>query len=194
MTQRNTFKVRLKKENKDGQLITYKLKFIDSSRFMNKTLSDIVDNLSEINKQECIKCRERQNESIDCKHTDYANKKLINKCVECKNISYKPIASLIERFSSTYQFCSGDSNKPVLLLRKGVYPYEYTDDWDKFKETQLSLMRAFYNALNQTDITKEDYEHAQNVWNTFNIKDNQTHYYSQTYLKSLDKHVREYIS
>ena len=26
-----------------------------------------------------------------------------------------------------------------LLNRKGIYPYEYMDDWDKFKETALPL-------------------------------------------------------
>ena len=51
MTQRNTFKIPLMKENKDVKFITYKLKFIDSFRFMNRSLSDLVDNLSEINKQ-----------------------------------------------------------------------------------------------------------------------------------------------
>ena len=50
------------------------------------------------------------------------------------------------------------------------YPYDWTDDWDRFKETQLPLMKDFYNTLNQTDISKEDYEHAQKVWNTLNIK------------------------
>ena len=45
MTQRNTFKIPLMNENKDVKFITYKLKFIDSFRFMNRSLSDLVDNL-----------------------------------------------------------------------------------------------------------------------------------------------------
>ena len=105
-----TFKIQLKKEIKDGRFITFKLKFIDSFRFMNRSLSDLVDNLSEINKQECIKCKERKNESIDCKHIGYADNRLIYRCVECKNISCKPIRSLIERFPCTYQLCGGDNN------------------------------------------------------------------------------------
>ena len=48
-----TFKVQLKKENEDDKLITCKLKFIESIRFMDRSLSDITDNLSELNKQEC---------------------------------------------------------------------------------------------------------------------------------------------
>ena len=140
-----TFKIPLKKENEDRKFITYKLKFIDSFRFMNRSLSDLVDNLSEINKQQCLKCKEIKNQSIDCKLIVYANNRLIYKCVECKNKSYKPIAPLIERFPSTYQFCGGDNNEFVLLLRKGVYPYDCTDDWDRFKETQLPLMEDFHN-------------------------------------------------
>ena len=92
------------------------------------------------------------------------------KCNKCKNKSYKPITSLIERFPSTYQFCNDDNNKFALLLEKGVYPYDYTDDWKRFKETQLPLMKDFHDSLNKTDITEEDYKHAQKLWNTFNIK------------------------
>ena len=135
-----TFSVPIKKENKDDKLITLKLKFIDSFRLMNRSLSDLVDNLSEINIQECIKCKESKNESVKCKHVGYENNRLIYKCIKCKNKSYKPITPLIERFRSTYQFCNGDNNKFALLLRKGVYPYDYTDDWKIFKETQLPLM------------------------------------------------------
>ena len=55
-----TFSVPLKKENDDGKIITYKLKFIDSYRFMQSSLSKLVDNLSEVYDRECTKCRERK--------------------------------------------------------------------------------------------------------------------------------------
>ena len=41
-----TFKVSLRKENKDGKLITFKLKFIHSVRFMKNSLSDLAANRS----------------------------------------------------------------------------------------------------------------------------------------------------
>ena len=49
-----TFSVSLRKED-DGK-ITYKLKFIDSYRFMQSKLSDLVDNLSGVYDKECKKC------------------------------------------------------------------------------------------------------------------------------------------
>ena len=44
---------------------------------------------------------------------------------------------LKEQFLNTYKFSDHDNNKFTLLLRKGVYPYEYMDDWEKFNETSL---------------------------------------------------------
>ena len=44
---------------------------------------------------------------------------------------YKSINELIKTFPRIYQFCNGDLNKFVLLLRKCVYPYEYMDSWKK---------------------------------------------------------------
>ena len=36
---------------------------------------------------------------------------------------------LINKFANTYKFSNGDTNKFILLLRKGVYRYEYKDSW-----------------------------------------------------------------
>ena len=42
--------------------------------------------------------------------------------------------------------------------------------FDKFKETNLPTKEQFYNKTNKESITEDNYKHAQNVWNTFNIK------------------------
>ena len=42
-----------------------------------------------------------------------------------------------------YQFCNGDINEFVLLLRKGVYLYEQMDSWERFNETSLLDKKAF---------------------------------------------------
>ena len=82
----------------------------------------------------------------------------------------KIIEGLIKKFSSIYQFCNGDLNKFILLLQKGVYPYEYMDSWEKFDETTLPPKEAFYSNLNLEDISDEDYAHAQKVWDVFELK------------------------
>ena len=77
---------------------------------------------------------------------------------------------LIESFPSIYQFSNGDLNEFVLLLRKGVYPYEYMDNWEKFDETMLPPKKAFHSNLNLENISDENYAHAQKVWDVFKIK------------------------
>ena len=61
-------------------------------------------------------------------------------------------------------------DKLSLLTRKGVYPYEYMNSLEKLKETQLPSREAFYSRLNGVGINDEDYEHAQEVWETFEMK------------------------
>ena len=58
-----------------------------------------------------------------------------------------------------------------MLTRKGVYPYEYVNSWDRFNETQLPPIDAFYSNLNMSLISEEDYQHAQRVWKEFGICD-----------------------
>ena len=57
-----------------------------------------------------------------------------------------------------------------LLFRKGVYPYEYMDSWERFDETELPPIEKFYSSLTDSNISAEDYEHAIKVWNTFKCK------------------------
>ena len=71
------------------------------------------------------------------------------------------------KVSKIYQFCKGDLNKFVLLLRKGVYPYDYMDSWERFNETSFPDKKYFYSELNLEDITDKDYSHAQKVFEEF---------------------------
>ena len=57
-----------------------------------------------------------------------------------------------------------------MLLRKGVYPYEYMDRWEKFNETSIPDKEAFYSELNKEGISNADYAHSQKVWKVFLIK------------------------
>ena len=68
------------------------------------------------------------------------------------------------------------------LTKKGVYPYDYVSSIDKFSETQLPQKAEFYSKLNNEDMSDEDYQHAQNVWKTFNCKTIKD--YHDLYLKS----------
>jgi len=57
-----------------------------------------------------------------------------------------------------------------LLLRKGIYPYEYMDSWDKFEERQLPSIEDFHSTLTGQGVTEEEYQHAQRVWNTLGMR------------------------
>ena len=56
------------------------------------------------------------------------------------------------------------------MLRKGVYPYEYVDNWEKFDETSLPNKEDFYSNLNMEDINDIDYRHANNVFKRFELE------------------------
>ena len=67
-------------------------------------------------------------------------------------------------------FSNNDINKFILLLRKGVYPYEYMNNWGKFNERKLPQKEEFYSNLNLEDITDADLMHSKRVCKDFEIK------------------------
>ena len=85
-----------------------------------------------------------------------------------------------EKFQVTGRYI--DPEKLPLLLRKGVYPYDYMDSFQKFQDRQLPPKEAFYSILQDQPVADDDYTHAQNVWNTFQIANMGE--YHDLYLKS----------
>ena len=140
-----TFSIPISKELDNSKTITYRLKFIDSFRFMSTSLSSVIDNLREIYKKECIGYKERIIIKSACNFIGLKNNKLNYKCKECKKRWLKPVNGLIKKFPNIHKFCNEDINKFVLLLRKGVYPYEYMDSWERFDETSLPDKKTFYS-------------------------------------------------
>ena len=48
------------------------------------------------------------------------------------------------------------------MKQKGVYPYDYIDNFEKFNDTKLPSK--------DEHITVEDYKHVQTIWKTFKLK------------------------
>ena len=117
----------------DGKMhnITFEIRFIDSFKFLQTSLSNLVSNLQQ---------------------SDFTNTK--------------------KRFKHNTE----------LITRKGVYPYDYVSNLKKFSETQLPPKQEFYSKLNDEEISDEDYQHALNVFQTFNCKSIKD--YHDLYLKS----------
>ena len=61
-----------------------------------------------------------------------------------------------------FRFFNG-IDKFLLLLTKGIYPYYFMDDWEKFHEMSLLEKEEFYSNLNIENITDSVYNHAKRI-------------------------------
>ena len=66
--------------------------------------------------------------------------------------------------------------------QKKEYIHDYMNGIEKFSETQLPPKKEFYSKLNDCGISDEDYEHAQKIWQEFEIQNLGD--YHDLYLKS----------
>ena len=119
--------------------MSYKIKFIDSSRFMVTSLSKLVNNLIEgIHKIKCWSC--------DCflEYERVNNNLLKYKCLSRnKDHSRKLDEKFKKRFKNTFKLPNNDINKFFLLSRKGIYPCQYMDSWKRFDEKSLPDKNLF---------------------------------------------------
>ena len=149
---------------------------------MASSLSNLVNNISQgIHRVKCKfghddkKCETcgTKYKYRDCflEYTSFKDDLIEQKCLCCnKNYHRKFDQKLKEQFFNTYKCSDHDNNKFVLLLRKGVYPYEYMVDWEKFNETLLLEKENFHSHLSIEDVTDADYAHAKRVCKNFEIK------------------------
>ena len=86
------------------------------------------------------------------------------KCLSCnKDYSNKLGEELKKKFKNKFTSSNNDINKFILLLRKGVYPYQYIDDFEKLIETTLAKKEEFYSRIYNLyieEITDADYMHG----------------------------------
>ena len=150
------------------------LTFIDSFQFMGSSLEKLVKNITK-----CDKCKTCKPD--DCMKLNINYKAYIpcGECQNCKNIDKDCINPKYDELKYTSKIFK--DNKLDLMARKGVYPYDYMDSFEKFN-SPLPKKEEFFSILNNKHISNEDYEHAKNVWNTFNLKNMGE--YHDLYLKS----------
>ena len=76
----------------------------------------------------------------------------------------------LKKFKNTFKFSNKDNNNIILLLRKGIYLYEYIDEWEMFSETTFPTKEDFYNNLNMKNTTDSGYTYAKRFCKHFESK------------------------
>ena len=160
------------------------LTFLDSFQFMSSGLDKLVKNITKCGKCNTCKPDKCMKLNINNKNKTSQHKSSIP-CGECKNCKKNDddekycINPNYDKLKYTSEIFK--DKKLDLMARKGVYPYDYMDSFEKFN-SPLPKKEEFFSILNNKHISNEDYEHAKNVWNTFNLKNMGE--YHDLYLKS----------
>jgi hypothetical protein len=83
---------------------------------------------------------------------------------DCKSVEDK--RKIFKNVSEYFK----DDNEFDMMTRKGVYPYDYITDYDKFKVKKFPHIDAFNSELNNSKCSMKDYDYAKKVWSVFNCK------------------------
>lgn len=146
---------------------TYELRFLDSFRLLPASLDTLSSNVL---KEDKNKFR------LLMKYTTEKEQEAIFWDEKVENTS--EILVLDKNFDHKYKTTTSIEIKPRI---KGIYPYEFTDSWEKFNHTKLLNKSDFYDNLNQKSISNQEYEQYVKVWNAIggNLGN-----YSDLYLKT----------
>ena len=134
---------------------------------MASSLSCLADNLTKgLYKVKCTDIKS------NLKYIATKNNIAIFKCVDSNKNHEKGFnKDLAKRFESTYRFSDIDIISTfILMLQKGVCPYDYMGSLQKVNELTLPEKKEFYSNINIEGITDLDYEHAKKVWKDLKLK------------------------
>ena len=151
-----TFSITIMHKRAEKSQYLCNVRFIDRNKVMQGSLDSHVNNLSELNVCNCLN---KSEQNIKIKYDNY----IYTRCKTCTKRSKQLITSLKDKFPNLYQLSEGNVKTFIILLKKGIYPYEYMDNWNKFEEIELPSIDKFYSNLYLKNITKNEYKHAQNV-------------------------------
>ncbi|XP_048583266.1 uncharacterized protein LOC116615318 [Nematostella vectensis] len=144
------------------------IRFIDSFRFMATSLDSLVGDLTKCGK--CEVCKPGDCVRRYVKDGRVVRFEGIGRCDRCKNCllaESRCLSPTDKNIAEAKKYFGGTVD---MMLRKGVFPYDWFDDIGKLDATQLPPKEAFYFRLNDTDISEEDYQHAREVWEAFEMK------------------------
>lgn len=137
--------------------VEMELLFIDSFRFMADSLDALSKNLTS---DKCNNCetQEKNGRKYRCNECIRVDKECAHKCQDCYSLTLVKAQQNCHNLRKIYK-----DKQLELLIRKGVYPHDWVDSIAKLDETQLPSNEVFYSRLNNSDISDDDYEHAQTV-------------------------------
>ena len=163
-------------------MLGYNLVFIDSFQFMSSSLENLVKNITKCGKCDacnpgnCIKRVVDSEDHLMQHKTSFS----CGECINCKNSSKSCMKLNHDNLIYTPKEFEGEQLR--LMIKKGVYPYDYMDSFKKFEDNKLPKKEDFFSIMNNKHITDEEYQHAQNVWDKFGLSSMGE--YHNLYLKS----------
>ena len=84
--------------------------------------------------------------------------------------SLEKLVGNLQKDNLRYTAQAFKGKKLELMTRKGVYPYDYMDSFEKFKQKELPSKEDFHSILADQHISDDEYDHAKKVWSTFKCK------------------------
>ena len=150
-----------------GRNKAIKLQFLDSYRMLPSSLDELASNLLKSNGIESFK-----------NFRKYFTKNAESVLLWNETVSETKKKTILK---PNYDVEFKEEEQTLVIPRlKGIYPYEFTDSWDKFNHSEVLTREDFYDSLNKKEISEQAYQQYLKVWQ--GLSEKTLGYYSDLYL------------